>query len=156
MVQAATVAYLYDAEEDGWLTLPSPAMGAWAAGACGCFHPAGPRAFPSAGTTTTITTNLTLARSLAGYKIRIIAGPNAGEERTIASNTVGANSVITVSPAYGAAITAASEFILLTGRYWFLGSGAAGASSFKYFDYATATWTAAAFSGLPRWAPMAA
>lgn len=144
-VTAQTTAYFYDPAEDGWLQLPSPALAtAVAAGTCGATHPYGPRAFPSAGgTTSTIPTALNLARDLRGYRIRIIAGPNAGRELTIVSNTLGANAVITVE-AQAAAFTTASEFILLTGRLWVISAASTAAGSFKYYDMATNTWANAA------------
>lgn len=61
------------------------------------FHHYGPSGTASAGTTTTITTGLTLNRSISGYKLRITSYAAAGSERTILSNTYGANSVITVA-----------------------------------------------------------
>src|SRR5690349_5539501 len=94
-VFSSTSAYLYDPFEDGWTALPSPGLaGTFGAGTCGCRHPWGPRGFATAGTTTTLTTNLNLQRQLKGYKVRIVAGPNAGSEFTIASNTTGTNSVV--------------------------------------------------------------
>lgn len=149
-ITSATSALLYDPFEDAWSSLPSPALaGIFGAGSCGTRHPEGPRGFPTAGTTTTITTSLNFQRSLAGYTIRIIAGPNAGNEFTIASNTTGANSVITISTTAGAAFTTASEFIMITGRVWVINAGTIAAGSFKFYDLATNTWTNATQTGLP-------
>lgn len=140
---------IYDPFADGWMSGPSPALaGTFGAGACGVRHPHGPRAFATAGTTSTITTNLNLQRNLVGYKIRIIAGPNAGLETDILSNTTGTNSVITVA-AQGAAFTTASEFILITGRVWVLGAGTLASGSFRVYDMATNVWTSKTITGLP-------
>ena len=147
-VVSSTVVYMYDPAEDGWYLLPSPGLvGTFGAGATGQRHPWGPRGFPTAGTTTTITTNLNLQRDLRGYEIRIIAGPNAGQTRKILSNTTGANSVITVDAAYSTAITTASEFIMYTGRLYILCAGSTSAGSFKYYDLALNTWSNAGSTG---------
>lgn len=150
LIASASVHYLYNHLEDAWLTLPASGIaGTFAVGACGAFHQNGPTGTATAGTTTTITTNLTIPRSLAGSVIRITAGPNAGEERKILSNTIGANSVITVDTAFGTAITASSQYLLLTGRFYFFNAGTV-AVGLKYYDRATNTWSAAlSVTGLP-------
>ncbi len=143
----ATTAWMYLPEEDSWQELPSPAMGGtFGAGACGCTTPIGPSGTATGGSTTTINTNLTLARDLRGFSIRITGGPNAGEERVIASNTVGANSVITVSSAFGTSITASSTYQLLTTRWYVFNAHTAApvANQFKFYDYALNTWTSVA------------
>ncbi len=141
--------YRYDHNQDGWQTLPASGIaGTFAAGSCGTFHMHGPTGTATAGTTTTITTNLTINRSIAGYKIRITSGPNAGELRTIASNTFGANSIITVTAAYSTAITASSTYLLLTGRYWFFNAGTT-AVGLACYDRALNTWTQKSVTGLP-------
>lgn len=149
-VVSNTVVYMYDPMEDGWLLLPSPALaGTFGAGASGCRHPHGPRGFPTAGTTTTLTTNLNFQRNLKGYKVRIIAGPAAGEERVIKSNTTGSNSVITFETAFGSTLTTASEFIMFTGRLWLVGAGTLASGSFKYYDWATNAWSTMSITNLP-------
>ncbi len=138
---SATTAYCYDPFEDGWMTMPSPGLvGTFGAGSCGARHPWGYRGFPTAGTTTTMTTNQNIQRNLKGYTVRFIAGPNAGVVATIKSNTTGANSIITFDSTLGTAVTTASEFIMLTGRMWVLCAGSTSAGSFKYYDVATNTW----------------
>jgi hypothetical protein len=150
LVASNTTAYVYDPFEDGWTTLPSPALaGTFGAGTAGTRHPAGPRGFPTAGTTTTITTSLNLQRQLSGYVIRIIAGPNAGSEYTILRNTTGSNSIITITGTAAQAFTTASEFILVTGRLWVVNGGTLASGSFKYYDLATNTWNNATQTGLP-------
>lgn len=149
-ITAATVMNIYDPINDAWMAGPSPALaGTFGAGSCGVRHPHGPRALATGGTTTTINTNLNLQRGLKGYKIRIIAGPNAGTEATILSNTLGTNSIITVETPFGTAITSASEFILITGRVWVVNGGTQAAGSFKYYDVATNVWVNANQVGLP-------
>jgi hypothetical protein len=146
-VVSATVQYLYSAQEDAWVQIPSGALaGTFAVGACGTATSVGPSGTATAGTTSTITTNLTLARDLRGYSIHITGGPNAGATLAISSNTVGTNAVITV-PAQASAFTASTTFRLLTPRWYVLNavtaSGTTTANLFKFYDFALNTWTAA-------------
>lgn len=154
LITSATSAYLYDPFEDGWETLPSPALvGAFGAASCGVRHPWGPRAFATGGTSTTMTTGLNLQRSLKGYTVRFIAGPNAGTEATIKTNTTGTNSTITFTSALTATPTAATEFILITGRVWVMcatnTTTNTATGTFRYYDVATNTWNSASVTGLP-------
>jgi hypothetical protein len=146
-VVSATVQYLYSAQEDAWVQIPSGALaGTFAVGACGTATSVGPSGTATAGTTSTITTNLTLARDLRGYSIHITGGPNAGDTLPIVSNTVGTNSVITVA-AEPSAFTASTTFRLLTPRWYVLNaitaSGTTTANVFKFYDFALNTWSAA-------------
>lgn len=146
-VNSATVHYLYHPAEDGWAQIPSGALaGTFGAGACGTATAIGPSGTATAGTTSTITTNLTLARDLRGYSIHITGGPNAGVTLAISSNTVGASSVITV-PVQASAFTASTTYRLLTPRWYVLNavtaSGTTTANLFKFYDFALNTWTAA-------------
>jgi hypothetical protein len=150
-VQSATVHYLYNPSEDGWVQIPSGALaGTFGAGACGTATAVGPSGTcTNAGSSTTeITTSLTLARDLRGYKIYITGGAGAGQLATISSNTVGANSVITV-PTLGTAVDNTSTYKLLTPRYYVICAGTLAANIFKYYDYALNTWTAGTQTGLP-------
>lgn len=145
-----TTAYLYYPFEDGFIQIPSPGLaGTFGAGACGTSSAIGPSGTATAGSTTTLSTNLTLARSLAGYEIEITGGPGAGDRRTIAFNTVGANGVITVTSAFSSAITASSTYRLITPRYYVLGAGTLASGSFKVYDFALNTWTTLSNTGLP-------
>ncbi len=149
-VVSATVAYLYYPFEDGYIQIPSPALaGTFGAGACGTSTAIGPSGTATAGSTTTLTTNLTLARSLAGYQIEITGGPGAGDVRTILFNTVGTNGVITVSAPFSATITASSTYRLITPRYYVLGAGTLAAGSFRVYDFALNTWATLSNTGLP-------
>jgi len=149
LVNGVSAIYRYDASQDGWQALPNSGIaGTFGAGSCGTFQNIGASGTATAGTTTTITTNLTLNRSIKGYTIRITSGANAGLDRIVLSNTLGANSIITVSVAYPIAITTASTYTLLTGRYWFFNAGTV-AVGFSYYDRALNTWTAKSVAGLP-------
>lgn len=149
-MSSATVHYLYYPFEDGWVQIPSGGLaGTFGAGACGTSTAVGPSGTATAGTTNSLTTNLTLARSLAGYQIEITGGPGAGDVRTISFNTVGANGVITVSSNFTTPPTASSTYRLLTPRYYVLNAGTLAAGSFRVYDFALNTWTSLTITGLP-------
>lgn len=99
----------------------------------------------SAGTTNSITTGLTIHESIAGRTVRIIEGPNAGQEFKIKAYTKGANSVFTFDTTAAAAFTSATKFHLLTGSIWYLTSNTA----FFVYDLATRTYTARSTTNLP-------
>jgi hypothetical protein len=155
-VQAATVAYLYAPNEDGWVQVPSPALaGTWSAGGAGVGGSfstgttvAALSLTATGGTTTTIITNQTLARSIAGYNVHILSGPNAGVTLPILSNTVGATATITVA-AQASAFTASTVYRIIAPVWYVLGAGTLAAGSFKKYDFATNTWTTLAITGLP-------
>lgn len=147
---SATVAYLYYPFEDGYIQIPSPALaGAFGAGVCGTSTAIGPSGTASGGGASNVNTNLTLARSLAGYKIEILSGPGAGDVRTIAFNTVGANGIITTTTPFSTPITSASVYRLITPRYYVLCAGTLAAGSFRVYDFALNTWTTLSQTGLP-------
>jgi len=144
----------YSADQDAWIQLPnSGATGTFAAGACGEFRaisaPGGAITLTAtAGTTTTLTTNLTLTRDLAGCEIRAVAGPGAGYVGTIKTNGLGANAVITVEVASGVAFTGSTQYQIFAGSLWFFNAGTA-AVGFSVYDRATNTWTARSVAGIP-------
>lgn len=140
--------YHIAAGEEGFGQLPnSGSAGTFGSGAAGFHHPTGPTGTASAGTTTSLTTTLTLPRDLRGYRIRVTGGTNAGQERIIASNTLGANSVVTVQDAFPAACDSTSVYAIYSGRMWFYVPGAT--SGFNYYDFATNAWTARSVSSGP-------
>lgn len=158
LVQSNTSAHLYNPNEDGWVTLPSPALaGTFGAGASGvaCSFSTGTTVAASsltatAGTTTSITTNQTLTRDLRGYSVYFIGGTNAGKLKTIASNTIGASAVITFSGAAEAvAFDATSQYRIKAPVFFVVGAGTLAAGSFRKYDFATNTWTTLAITGLP-------
>ena len=154
-VVSNSAAYLYQPDSDGWTSLPNPGLsGTFGAGAAvtSTNWSAGPTAgavsiAATGGTTTTIATTLTLARSLNGYRLFVMSGPNAGATIEILRNTVGANSTITV-PAQASAFSASTTFRLLTPR-WFALTGGNTAGWMRFYDYATNTWTSIATTGAP-------
>jgi hypothetical protein len=144
----------YDGNEDAWMQLPnSGATGSFAAGSCGEFR--GLSAMggtftqtATAGSVTTITTNRNIVRSLTGRRIRVVAGAGMGYEGTIDKNTVGSNSLITVTPASAVAFDATTQFQVYSGSLWFFNAGTV-AVGFTVYDLATNAWTARSVTGLP-------
>lgn len=142
-VNATSAIWAYDPAADAHVLLPaSGSAGTFAAGFAARLHPMGPNGTATAGSTTTLTTNLTIPRDLRGYYIRITGGPGAGDVRRIASNTLGANSVITPTQAFSATITASSTYQLITPRLYIYNPHTASTwAYFSRYDWATNAWT---------------
>ena len=149
-------AYLYNPSEDGFIQITSPALagtfGGGAAAVAGAYSTGTTTgAFTltaTGGSTTTLITNQNLARDLRGYSIQLVGGPGAGDTRTIASNTIGANATITVTSAFSSAPTASTTYRLITPVWYVVGAGTLATNSFKKYDYATNTWTTLTQTGL--------
>lgn len=149
LIASATAQYLYYIDQDAWEQIATVTLGGtMTAGACGDWSPLGPSGTATAGSTTSMTTNLTIPRSLAGYTIRITAGAGAGQEAVITRNTTGANAVFTFA-ALGVALDNTSVYVILSGRYYVWDAGTMSATSFQYYDFATNTWTARSVTGAP-------
>jgi hypothetical protein len=156
LVSSASVAHLYNPNEDGWVQVPSPGLaGTFGAGSCGVAGAfstgatAGASSLTAtAGSTTSITTNQTLARDLRGYSVLFTGGTNAGKLKTIASNTIGANAVITFTGAEAVAFDATSQYRLKTPVFFVLNAGTIASGSFKRYDFATNTWVTLVNTGL--------
>jgi hypothetical protein len=146
--------YNYNADQDAWLQLPnSGAAGAFAAGACGEFLPlgmlGGAATSPvTAGTASTLTSTRTLTRDLGGCVLRVLSGTGIGYTGTVLENTLGANAIITVTPANGVAFDATTVFEVYSGALWFFNAGTT-AVGFSVYDRATNAWTAKSVTGLP-------
>jgi len=153
-IGGASSIYRYDGDEDAWLQLPNSGIaGTFGAGSCGEFRGLGAMGgvftqTATAGSTTTITTNRTITRLLAGQRIRVIAGSGIGYDGTILSNTIGANAVITVSVASAVAFDATTQYQVYSGSIWFFNAGST-AVGFSVYDIATNSWTAKSVTGLP-------
>lgn len=143
-VSATGAQYLYNPAEDAWIIVPSGGLATVAAGTAGTFHHYGPAGVAAAGATSTITlaSSLSIPGSIAGYTIRITSGTGAGQERTIASNTYGTSSVVTVTTPWTVTPDATSNYLLLTGRWYVWAASSTVSGVFKYFDVATSTWSA--------------
>lgn len=149
LIASATAQYLYYIDQDAWEQIATVTLGGtMSAGACGDWSPLGPSGTATAGSTTSMTTNLTIPRSLAGYTIRITAGAGAGQEAVITRNTTGANAVFTFA-ALGVALDNTSVYVILSGRYYVWDAGTMSATSFQYYDFATNTWTARSVTSAP-------
>lgn len=154
LFSGASAVWQYNADEDAWMQAPNSGIaGTFGAGACGALHavfaPAGTdRSTATAGTTTTITTSLTLARDLGGYPVRVVSGTGVGYQGLIVRNTLGANGVLTLNPASAVAFDNTTVFQMLTGSVWVFNPGA-GAVGFSCYDRATNAWTARSVTGLP-------
>lgn len=154
MMTSAAAVYMYEGNEDAWITLPaSGATGVFAAGSCGEYRGLGAMGgvftqTVTAGTTSTLTTNRTIVRNLAGQRIRVVAGTGIGYEGTVASNTLGANAVVTVTPVNGVAFDATTQYQIYSGSLWFMNAGTA-AVGFSVYDVATNAWTARSVTNLP-------
>lgn len=153
-VSGVSSIYNYNADQDSWYQLPnSGAAGSFAAGACGDVRAIGMlggvmQNTATAGTTTTLTTNRTITRDIRGCLIRVVSGTGAGYEGTVASNTVGTNAVLTVTPENAVAFDATSVFQVWSGSLWFFNSGTS-AVGFSVYDRATNSWTSKSVTGLP-------
>jgi hypothetical protein len=156
-LQSSLTASLYNPSEDGWVELPSPALaGSFGDGCCavaGGFSTGATAGVASltatAGSTTTITTNQTLARDLRGYSVQFVGGTNAGKTKVIASNGIGANAVITFTDAEAVAFDNTSAYRLVTPTWYVLNGGTLASGSFKRYDFATNTWVTLVNTGLP-------
>mgnify|MGYP000452809100 CR=1 FL=1 len=148
-VTGTSAMFGYNPNTDAWFTIAGPSLGSYGSGGSMECSAIGPTGTATAGSTTTLTTNLTLAYDLRGYEILITGGPGAGDVRTIASNTIGTNGVITVTSAFSATITTSSTYILRTGSAYIFGGGTLAASSFRKYDYATNAFSSLSITGLP-------
>ena len=153
-VGGASTIWNYQGNEDSWMQLPNSGVtGTFGAGACGAlrpiFAPAGASSSTAtAGTTTTITTSLNIVRKLADIPIRVISGTGVGYQGLITKNTLGANSILTVSPASGVAFDATTVYQIMSGSVWVFCPGA-GTVGFSVYDKATNAWTARAVTNIP-------
>ena len=154
LVSGVSLIYMYEGLEDAWMQLPgSGVAGAFAAGSCGHFRGLGAMGgvftqTATAGTTTTLTTNRTIVRGLDGQRVRVVAGTGVGYEGTVVSNTLGANAVVTVTPANAVAFDATTQYQIYSGSLWFFNAGTT-AVGFSVYDIATNAWTARSVTGLP-------
>jgi len=153
-VNGSSGIYFYDANEDAWQQLINSGItGAFASGSCGDMHEIGtmggvPVQTATAGTTSTITTNRTIVRSLVNAKVRVIAGAGMGYEGKVSANTIGANAVLTVTPVSGTAFNSTTMFEVYSGSLQFFNAGST-AVGYSIYDIATNTWTAKSVTGLP-------
>lgn len=153
-VTSASGIFIFDASEDAWAQLPNSGIaGTFGSGSCGDALENGSMGglivqTATAGSTKTLTTNRTIVRSIAGARVRVVAGTGAGYNGVIESNTIGSNSVITVTPESAVAFDSTSMFEVMSGSLLFFNAGST-ATGFALYDIATNTWTQKTTTGLP-------
>lgn len=157
-VTSATVHYLYNHDEDGFMQIPSGALaGTFGAGACGVFHPWSINYTANGGTTTTVTVAAAthnITGRIDGQTIEFIsAGTSSGHRATVTNilNNAGSGTItITFSPAAPTAIANSHTFRATTGRFYLMNAGTVAAGIFKVFDVGTMAWQAnLTTTGLP-------
>jgi len=140
LIASATAVYLYTPEEDSYVLIPNPSFGGTfgvgGGGACGMVGPSGTA---TAGSSTSLTTNISLQRDLRGFKIHITGGTGAGTIVEILSNTLGTNSIISAN--FGVSIDATSTYRILTPRFYVVNAGSQATGTFKVYCYALNTWS---------------
>jgi len=159
-LRSATALDVYNAILDDWMPLASPALGAVAAGATCVFHPSqGPRGTLTTGSTTTsvvLSTALPAAVGInqladcgdsSGFRIRIIGKSGGGSgkvnARNIVANTAGTTPTITLDVALDWTPASGDGYEIHSGRIFLLGSGVLASTTFKYYDLATNSYSAA-------------
>jgi len=151
-VQNAAAIYRYDGNEDAWVQLPGSGLpGTFAAGACGEFKGLGAMGgtFTQAatgGSAGSIITSKTIARSLVGRRLRVVAGTGMGFDGLITENTIGASAVIQVNSTVVFDVT--TQFQIFSGSLWFMNAGTT-AVGFGVYDLATNAWTTKSVTNLP-------
>lgn len=144
----------YNADNDAWMQMPNSGVaGTFAAGSCGEFRgisaPGGTfDKTATGGTTTTISTNLTITRDCTGYEVHVVGGTGVGYVGTVSSTQMGTNSTLTVTPANGVAFDATTIFRIYGGSLWFFNAGTT-AVGFAVYDRITNAWTSRSVTGLP-------
>jgi hypothetical protein len=151
---SSTQDQIYETKEDGWSFTSTRTISNSAGAGCGIVGHTWSTGSTvgvsfltaTAGTTSTITTNQTLVRDLRGWPIHILSGPNAGSTLTIVSNTIGANSVITVAT-QASAFSASTTYRLLTPRWYIVPNYST--PIFRAYDWATNTYLTLGTTNLP-------
>ncbi len=155
-----TVHYLYSHKSDSFFQIASGNMTAIVAGACGFYHPWSNTFTANGGSTTTVTVN-SVTFNLTGVVVNsviefISSGTNSGLRRTItainhpAPNATG-DITLTLDSAVPTAVLNTHTFRIKSGRFFVIcGTNLTTAGSFKSFDLATMSWSAAlSGTGLP-------
>jgi hypothetical protein len=149
-VGGASAIYNYNAKRGSSILLPASAIvGAFGVGACSAFNQLSmlggvDRQTASAGTTTTITTTQNIVKNLKGVELRVIGGTGIGYQGTIKSNTIGANSLLTLVTA--GTFDATTVFQIFAGSLWVFIGGAT--NGLGVYDKATNVWTQKATTGI--------
>lgn len=148
----ATTHYLYAADEDAWMQVPSMALaGTWAAGSCGCWLCWSNILTASGGTTTSLTTTTSINSAAYGNTIRFLTGLNAGLEVVCTGFKIipGGTNTLTFD-ALPNAVANNDTFVVSSGRYVVLNAYTSlVANVVKTYDPLTGVITALGTTGLP-------
>lgn len=151
-VTSATAQYLYAADEDAYMQVPSMALaGTWAAGACGCWLGWSNTLTANGGGTTYVTTATAINAAAYGNKIRFLTGDNAGLTAVCTGFkiTPGGTNILTFS-ALPNAVASSDTFAVSTGRYVVLNAYTSlAAGVVKTYDPLTGVVTSLGTTGLP-------
>ena len=141
--------YAYYPQDDAFILIGTITTANVSEDACLVWHPNGPTGTVTSATSLSITTNYTSTRPLAPYVLRLTGGTGAGQERTVASNTVGANTVFTVTEPWDTTPDATTTWVLRSGTLYSLTTGTVATGSFRKFDVASYTGSNLGVTGLP-------
>lgn len=150
LVISATVQYLYDHAQDGFMQITSGALaGTFGAGACGAYSPWSITYTANGGSTTTATVAAAthnINAYVEGETIEFInSGTNNGLRRKITNvrNNAGAGTItLTFDRAVATAVLNTHTFRISSGRFFVMSAGTTAAGSWKTFDIGTMAWQA--------------
>lgn len=150
-VISATVQYLYHADEDAHVQIPSGALaGTFGAGACGAMFRWSNTLTANGGSTTTATTTAAINGLCVGKTVRFLTGANAGTETTITGALIVPGGTSTIQfAALGSAVANTDTFVVETGTFVLMNAGTIAAGIFKSYDALTGIWTSLATTNLP-------
>lgn len=150
LVISATVQYLYDHAQDGFMQItPGALAGTFGAGACGAYSPWSITYTANGGSTTTATVAAAthnINAYVEGETIEFInSGTNNGLRRKITNvrNNAGAGTItLTFDRAVATAVLNTHTFRISSGRFYVMSAGTTAVGSWKVFDIGTMAWQA--------------
>ena len=151
-VFSATTHYLYGADEDSWMQVPSMALaGTFSAGSCGCYGNWSNTLTANGGTATTVTTATAINGAAYGNTIRFLTGSNAGLERECTGYSILPGGTCTLAfSALPVAVASGDTFALSTGIYYVLNAYSSLTSGvFKSYDPLTGVISTLGTTNLP-------
>jgi hypothetical protein len=150
-VASSILHYLYLNDEDGWVQVPSGALGGtFGAGSCGHKGRWSSILTANGGSTTNATVSPSISALARGSIIRFLTGANAGLERVVTDVLVtqGASDSFYFD-ALPNVVSNNDTFIIDTGRFFIWNAGTMSASSFRVYDPLLGTWTSLSVTGMP-------
>lgn len=150
-VASSTVQYLYHHDEDGWVQIPSAALGGtFGAGSCGVRGRWSTTLTANGGSVSGATTSSVINGLAKGRTIRFLTGANAGLERTITNVLINAGGTNTIYfDSLPNAVVNTDTFVISSGRFYIWNAGTMSATSFKVYDPLLNTWTSLSVTGAP-------